>query len=358
MAHKMSTHSHPPASPAAPIAMTVDDAPELDPELDPFYSDDAPILGFTDAQVEVEMADDEVADASLYPPTTTTLASAAGPMVLAAFYGRVSTDQQDLRTQVAWGERYAIERGFFIPPALRFLDEDRSGRLPLVDREAGKALWNLLHGPGYRFPDGRVLPVKHVLVSVFDRWGRRPDDAVRNVEHFHAMGVKIHFADVPQYNPDDPTCVLLLRTRATFAEFEVGVIRQRIRAKLAQKRARHEVCGHLAYGWRVVPAEAGSSQPAREEPDPVEQGWISHMQRRRAEGWGFHRIARELNAHGVPTKIPAGTLRTVRGPRRPDGSEGPPVTRPVSGKWDEGNVRNVLRTAERRAALASTPHQP
>lgn len=238
---------------------------------------------------------------------------------LAAFYGRVSTDQQDLRTQLAWGQRYAEDRGFHLPEALVFLDEDRSGRLPLVERERGKALWDLLHGPGLSL-DGQTLPVRHVLVSVADRWGRDPDDAVRNVRYFHERGVKIHLADVPQYNPDDPMCLMTLRMRFAFAEFEVGLIRKRIRDKFAEKRSRGELCGHAGYGFRCVERDGVKY----EEPDETETGWLFHMQRRRAEGWGYERIATELRRLGVPTK--SGT-----------------------GRWQAGNVRNVLLAAERRA---------
>lgn len=260
----------------------------------------------------------------------------------AAFYGRVSTDQQDLRTQLGWATRAALDRGFRIPEEAQFLDADQSGRKPLSTRPAGGRLWQLLQGAGLPTAAG-PQKVKAVFVALFDRWGRNPDDTIRNLTLCHEWGVKVFFQDVPQFNPDDPSSVMVARMRATFAEYEVGLLRQRLRGKFAEKRARSELCGHPAYGYR----RADRGGVAYEEEDHATQVWLAYMLQKRAEGWGYERIATALTRQGAPR--PVRWLRGVGG--APEAVAG-------IGPWNPGSVRNIVLSAQRRAARAKTTTTP
>ncbi len=257
---------------------------------------------------------------------------------LAALYGRVSTDDQDVRTQAEWGTREAREHGYRVLPETTFMDEDQSGMLSLPEREQGRRLWGLLHGPGVVIPgqSGSPLPVRAVFVWTFDRWGRNPDDAIANLRTCHEAGIRVYFQDVPIFDPDDPSSMLLIRLRSIFAEFEVLMTRKRIRTKFNSKRSRGELCGTVAYGFRRVERNG----TAYEEPDPAAQRWLQLMLEQRARGHGYERIATMLTRAGAP--LPDRYRRQVEG--------GPVELIPGRrGKWNPGSVRNILATAGRRA---------
>ena len=62
------------------------------------------------------------------------------------------------------------------------------------------------------------------------------------------------------------------------------------------------------------------------------------MKRRHDEGAGFHTIAKELNALGVPTKRRGDILLLLNGSKEAEGC----VRKLTSGKWQAGNVAKVL----------------
>lgn len=262
-------------------------------------------------------------DAPFSDPIDSTFDTGAAELPVCAFYGRVSTNQQDLRTQLHWARDTASRFDLRLPDELVFLDEDKSGRLPLVGRPSGKRLWELLTSSGWTPSAGDApIPIRDVLVIRLDRWGRNPDDSVQNVRFLADRGVRIRFADVPMFD-GSPSNLFILRIAAAVAEFEVNTIRERIRDKFVTKRARGEACGHPSYGERIVIRD----EVKYVEPDETELGWVAHMQRRRAEGWGYERIATELRRQGVSTKS-------------------------GKGQWQAGNVRQVLLHAEARAKRA------
>jgi DNA invertase Pin-like site-specific DNA recombinase len=110
----------------------------------------------------------------------------------------------------------------------------------------------------------------------------------------------------------------------SISEWERNVIGERTREALAYKRRNGERIGSLPYGYAV--AKDGT----RLVEVPRELKVLTRIQRERARGLSFARIADNLNAERVPTKCKA-----KRG-------------------WLAGTVRSVLATTMRReAAFAS-----
>ena len=149
-----------------------------------------------------------------------------------------------------------------------------------------------------------------------------------------------------------------MEIKASVAQYERNKIRQRIQTKLDGKRAHGELCGTLSYGWNVRYRFTDSYEllitshalRAREElkpllaqhgvlvsqilePNPTEQQWLLQMHRWRQAGWGYGRIATELNRLKIPTKTGAGNVITYKGAKR--------FSR---GRWQCGNVHKVLNS--------------
>ncbi len=129
------------------------------------------------------------------------------------------------------------------------------------------------------------------------------------------------------------------------AEYERELIRSRIQQHLDVKRDKGELCGTVPYGWTAEPT--GQVTPKgvairflRDHPE--EQKWILHMHRLRCGGWSYDRIAKELNAAGVPTKRGKGEIIKYRG-----------ETRFNTGLWQSGNVAKVLNNKTVLAWLAT-----
>jgi DNA invertase Pin-like site-specific DNA recombinase len=144
---------------------------------------------------------------------------------------------------------------------------------------------------------------------------------------------------------------------AGMAEYERELVRSRINDKLNVKRGRGELTGTEPYGFTAV--ETGDLTPkgvkVRKLVDnPEEQKWILEMVRLRHAGYGYHRIAKHLNAHGVPTKHHGEVLKLLHGSRRKLNEED---KRFPSGQWQAGNVASVLNSKPVQAWLASLPPQ-
>src|SRR6185312_1527402 len=70
-------------------------------------------------------------------------------------------------------------------------------------------------------------------------------------------------------------------------------VRERIRASLAEKRARGERVGTVPYGYRL------STDGVHLEPDAAEQAVVSTVRRLAADGLSQRAIATELAASGI-----------------------------------------------------------
>ncbi|PWU21771.1 MAG: hypothetical protein C5B50_01035 [Verrucomicrobia bacterium] len=262
----------------------------------------------------------------------------------AIIYGRVSTDEQTSSTQEHFCRGYLTLKGLTLDSD--FYDDDVSGAVAIWDRPNGRKLRE-------RLAEGDV---KHLVVAKLDRLGRKAIDLLNTVQLLDKLGIVLHIVDFggDSLSTQGAAGRLMFTVLAGMAEFERELIRDRISKRLAVKRDKNELCGTEPYGWTAVPTGEVINRPGKKpviikrlEPNPEEQKWILFMRDLRAQGFGYHSVAKRLNALGVPTKR-RGEILTLR---TPTGTE----KRFAIGKWQPGNVSKVLNNKTTQDWLASLP---
>ena len=89
---------------------------------------------------------------------------------------------------------------------------------------------------------------------------------------------------------------MVFRMLAVLSEFERDLVSERTSAALQHKKANGERVGRVPYGMDLDP----DGVHLRENSD--EQAAIVRMVDWRGRGWGYEKIARNLEAHGIPAK--------------------------------------------------------
>jgi DNA invertase Pin-like site-specific DNA recombinase len=140
-----------------------------------------------------------------------------------ALYARVSTDGQDPEVQLAALRAHATQRGWEILE--EFVDHGFSGakeRQPALDRLM-KAIWT-----------GQF---QVVLVWRFDRFARSVKHLITALEHFRSLN--INFISLQeQFDTSTPIGQAMFTIIGAMAQLERDIIRERVRAGLAQARAK------------------------------------------------------------------------------------------------------------------------
>jgi len=264
-------------------------------------------------------------------------------------YGRVSTDKQDMQRQERMFVDYCHRNS--LNPVLTLLDEDTSGSIPFRERAHGG---RLLAEIQIRIPRGKI----EVVTSEQDRIGRDTLDIIATIRAIWQLGAVPHFTAEGGALPRTPENELRMEIKASVAQYERNKIRQRIQSKLEGKRTHGELCGTLGYGWNAryrftdghellvtshalrareelepLVAQHGALVSQILEPNPAELEWLLQMHHLRRAGWGYGRIAAELNRLNVPTKTGPGNVITYKGAKR--------FSR---GRWQCGNVYKVLNS--------------
>ncbi|HUQ92155.1 MAG TPA: recombinase family protein [Bryobacteraceae bacterium] len=144
-----------------------------------------------------------------------------------AFYARVSShDQQTLPLQLDAMRAYAAHRGWNV--ALEVADIG-SGALDRPKRQ------ELVHA-------ARRREIDVILVWRLDRWGRSLPDIVVTLRELSELGVG--FVSLTEaLDLTTPTGRAMAGLLAVFAEFERELIRERVKAGLAQARKRGQRLG-------------------------------------------------------------------------------------------------------------------
>jgi len=140
-----------------------------------------------------------------------------------ALYARVSTEGQNPEVQLAALRAHATQRGWEIVE--EFVDHGFSGakeRRPALDRLT-KAIWT-----------GRF---QAVLVWRFDRFARSVKHLLTALEQFRALNV--HFISLQeQFDTSSPIGHAMFTIIGAMAQLERDIIRERVKAGLAQARAK------------------------------------------------------------------------------------------------------------------------
>jgi putative DNA-invertase from lambdoid prophage Rac len=149
-------------------------------------------------------------------------APAASRPFQVALYARVSThDQQTLPLQIKATREFAIRRGWQIAAEIR---EVGSGALQRPKRE------ELLAAVRRREVDA-------ILVWRLDRWGRSLPDLVVTLKELAELGTG--FVSLTEaFDMTTPTGRALAGMLAVFAEFEREIMRERVKAGIAQARSK------------------------------------------------------------------------------------------------------------------------
>ena len=137
-------------------------------------------------------------------------------------YARCSTDSQDLTAQ-----RNRL-RELGVPDALVYTDEGMSGTKRLR--------------PGL---DQALAAVRHgdtLVVPKLDRLARSVPDAREIADSLAARGIKLRLGE-QVYDPTDPMGKMFFNIQATFAEFEVDILRMRTREGMKVARANGRLRG-------------------------------------------------------------------------------------------------------------------
>lgn len=262
-------------------------------------------------------------------------------------YVRVSTNQQDLSVDA---QTVAVRRAAEyqqLGPVEIFAESDTSGSLPFHQRDQGKKLLARV-----KALDGAPCTI---IVPKVDRLGRDSVDVNQNVRLLDSLGARVVFLDI-NVDTRTPMGRAFMQIAAVFAELELARIRERIQTALDHKQSKGELCGTEPFGFKAVltgETTAKGTAIKRLEDNPEEQKWILFMVQMRAEGWGYHTIAKRLNEMGVPTKRRGEVLNLLNG-----GTGKPSVEKKfTSGKWQAGNVQKVLNSKTTQAWLQSREEQ-
>jgi len=140
-----------------------------------------------------------------------------------ALYARVSTDGQDPEVQLAALRAHATQRGWEMVE--EFVDHGFSGakeRRPALDRLT-KAIWT-----------GRF---QAVLVWRFDRFARSVKHLLTALEQFRALHVNF-ISLQEQFDTSTPIGHAMFTIIGAMAQLERDIIRERVKAGLAQARAK------------------------------------------------------------------------------------------------------------------------
>jgi len=230
-------------------------------------------------------------------------------------YIRVSTEEQashglSIPAQKEALESYARLRGLEIAEFI--IDAGVSGGRPLGARPGGQKILSLL-------AEGKA---SHIIALRLDRLFRDAADCLATVEAWTKRGYVLHLLDVGGNAIDSSSAAgkFMLTILAAVAEMERNLIAERIRNVLGWKRKNLKVFGHVPFGFardgdNLVPVEA-------------EQRALELIFDLRARGYSLRKIARTLEARGIPTK---------RG-----------------GRWAAATVRKLLSRSEEALCVAGS----
>ncbi|MFO0640672.1 MAG: recombinase family protein [Polyangiaceae bacterium] len=206
-----------------------------------------------------------------------------GNPTIAVAYCRVSTDRTRQELGEA-GQRAAIEawskrEGVTIAA---WYSEEVSGGAALDKRPV------LLEALAATAAHGAGL----LVVSRIDRFSREPLTAALAEAELLRHGASLAVADGAG-SGDDPTGQLVRGILFSVARFEKAMIRARIKAALAVKKARGELTGTAPYGFRV------GADGKTLEPDEREAAVLAEVREMRASGLAVRAVLAKATARGL-----------------------------------------------------------
>lgn len=204
----------------------------------------------------------------------------------AVAYLRVSTDRQEMsiEDQEQKARIYCSLHDLELVAVLA--ESDVSGKTRLYDRPQGKKIKDFLS-----------CGCSHVVSLKLDRLFRNAADALTVSEEWLQRGVRLHIVDMggTAIDTGTPQGRMFFTMLAGFAEFERGMISERITSSLRHRKSNRIVyCKNTPYGLDAIDGKLVDN--------PVEAAVIEKMQKMRGEGKGYHSIANTLNSYSIKSK--------------------------------------------------------
>jgi len=183
-----------------------------------------------------------------------------------AIYSRVSTDEQTTENQLMVLREIAERKGMTV--VAEFIDEGISGA---KGRDKRTGFDNIIKGAIKKDYDT-------ILVWSVDRLGRSLQDLVSFLNEIHSVGCDLYIHQ-SGLDTSTPTGKMMFQMCGVFAEFERGMIRERVVA--GQKRAKSQ-------GKHIG------------RPSNLNEGLIHSIKYMKEQGVGIRKIAKDLSV-GVGT---------------------------------------------------------
>ena len=147
-----------------------------------------------------------------------------------------------------------------------------------------------------------------IVVWSLSRLGRKMKDVVEFMDYLKKNNIRFYSIKENLSN-DDKIGSLIMNILGSINEFEVEVIRERIKDVKRNKKENNEVYGRLMYGYDNVNGKLVINQ--------TERSTIKRIKNLRSRKWSWRRISNKLNEEGILSK------------------EG--------NKWYDGSLYNVMR---------------
>lgn len=132
-----------------------------------------------------------------------------------------------------------------------------------------------------------------IVVWSLSRLGRRMKDVVEFMDYLKTNDIRF-FSIKENLSNDDKIGSLIMNILGSINEFEVEVIRERIKDVKRNKKDNREVYGRLMYGYDNVNGKLVVNQNERKT--------IKRVKNLRSRGWSWRRISNKLNDEGIRSK--------------------------------------------------------
>lgn len=135
--------------------------------------------------------------------------------------------------------------------------------------------------------------VDGIVVWSLSRLGRRMKDVIDFMDYLKTNNIKFYSIKENLSN-DDKIGSLIMNILSSVNEFEVEVIKQRIKDVKRNKKENGEVYGRLMYGY--------DNQNGKLIVNKEERNTIKRIKNLRSRGWSWRNISNKLNDEGIKSK--------------------------------------------------------
>lgn len=135
--------------------------------------------------------------------------------------------------------------------------------------------------------------VDGIVVWSLSRLGRRMKDVIDFMDYLKTNNIKFYSIKENLSN-DDKIGSLIMNILSSVNEFEVEVIKQRIKDVKRNKKENGEVYGRLMYGY--------DNQNGKLIVNKEERNTIKRIKNLRSRGWSWRNISNKLNDDGIRSK--------------------------------------------------------